>query len=213
MQYISGNAALIVGDLNEEIVPIGSHRIEGISQKTNNNQAAALVDALVNAQQLVVGAVNEERILGKVLHADAAMGLGLVVLALLLHIGVSIEQLIDKLKTNADNVQQSRGKDNVGGCETILHGIECNEDVRSGRDCSVHGMNLQYHYICLTADNHDQKFDREVAMIAQHNVKLTTHLLVQFEDLVHDIQNAFRIARTNENRYEKGMWRTKTGKI
>lgn len=39
-------------------------------------------------------------------------------------------------------------------------------------------------------------------MIAQHDTKLTTHLLVQFEDLVHDFQNTLRIARADKNRCE-----------
>lgn len=156
LQYVSGNDALIVGDLNEEIIPIGGDRIEGVSQKTNDNQAAALIDALIDAQQFVVRAVDEERILGKVLHAGTSV-LGLM--PLLLHICVSTEKLIDKAKTYANDVQQGRGKDNVCGRETVLQGIERNQDVRGGRDCSLYSIDLKYHYICLTADNHNKKFD------------------------------------------------------
>lgn len=207
LQYVSGNYALIVGDLNEEIIPIGGDRIEGITQKTNDNQAARLIDALINAQQFVVRAVDEERILGKVIHVGTSI-LGL--LPLLLHICVSTEQLIDKAETNANNVQQGRGKDNVRGCETVLHGIERNQDVRSGRDGSVYRIDLKYHNISLTANNYYKKFDREVAMIAQNNAKLTSHLLVQLKDLVHDIQNTLRIAGADENRCEKPKTKSKT---
>lgn len=196
LQYVSRDGALVVGDLDKQIVPIGGHRIEGVAQKADDNQAAAFVDALVNAQQFVVCAINEKRILWEILHGRDQLASTLGQL-LLLDIGEGIEQLIDKLETDANDPQQGRGKDNVSGGQTVLNGIEGNQDVGGGRDGALDGVEAQYHDVCLAADNHHQKLDREVAIVAEDNVKLTTHLPVQLEDLVHDLQHALRIASAN----------------
>jgi len=65
-------------DLNKKVIAVGGDRVEGVSQEGDQNQVAAIIDALVDTQQFVVHAVYEQGVLGEMFH-NSSIGVNIII--------------------------------------------------------------------------------------------------------------------------------------
>jgi len=66
------------GDLNKKVIAVGGDRVEGVSQEGDQNQVAAIIDALVDTQQFVVHTVYEQGVLGEMFH-NSGIGVNIII--------------------------------------------------------------------------------------------------------------------------------------